>query len=87
MPGEQKRRKRKREMSEEERAQCKKGELKGDDDATRVANRQNNYNKLPASEKCVASTLVVSVDLFPLSYNQVSFCLNVWCFSPVLNRL
>jgi hypothetical protein len=22
-----------------------------------------------------------------LSYNQVSFCLNIWCFSLVLNRL
>ena len=62
MSGEQKKRKQKREMSEEERAQCKKGELKkremseekraqckkGElkkgDNATRVANRQNNYN-------------------------------------------
>jgi len=31
-------------MSEEERAQCKKGELKKNDDAIRVANCQNNYN-------------------------------------------
>jgi len=46
MPGEQKKRKQKREMSEEERAQCKKGELKEDDNATRVANCQNNYNRL-----------------------------------------
>jgi len=45
MPDEQKRRKQKREMSEEERAQCKKGELKKDDNAIRVANHQNNYNR------------------------------------------
>ena len=51
-----------------------------------VANCQNNYNKLPAFKKCVASMLVISVDLFSLLYNQVSFCLNIWCFSPVLNR-
>ncbi len=77
MPGEQKRRKQKREMSKEKRAQCKKDKLKRDDNATRVANHQNNYNKLPAFKKCVASTLVVLVDLFFLLYNQVSFCLNV----------
>jgi hypothetical protein len=35
-----------------------KGELK------RVANHQNNYNKLSVSEKCVVSTLVVLIDLF-----------------------
>jgi len=44
MSGEQKKRKQKREMSEEERAQCKKDKLKKNDNATRVANRQNNYN-------------------------------------------
>jgi len=69
MPDEQKKRKQKREMSEEERAQCKKDELKKNDDAIRVTNCQNNYNKLPASEKCVASTLVVLVNLFFLLYN------------------
>jgi len=77
MSGEQKRRKQKREMSEEKRAQCKEGELKRDDNATRVTNCQNNYNKLSASEKCVVLMLVILVDLFFLLYNQVSFCLNV----------
>jgi len=69
MLSEQKKRKQKREMSEKERAQCKKDKLKKNDNAIRVANHQNNYNKLSAFEKCVASTLVVSVDLFSLLYN------------------
>jgi len=77
MSGEQKKRKQKKEMSEEERAQCKKGKSKKSNNAIRVANCQNNYNKLSAFKKCVVSTLVVLVDLFSLSYNQVSFCLNV----------
>jgi len=69
MSGEQKRRKQKREMSEEKRAQCKKDKSKKSDNAIRVANHQNNYNKLSASEKCVVSTLVVLIDLFFLLYN------------------
>jgi len=45
MSDEQKKRKQKREMSEEERAQCKKGESKKSDNAIRVTKCQNNYNK------------------------------------------
>jgi len=45
MPGEQKKRKQKREMSEEKRAQCKNSKLKKDDNAIRVANCQNNYDR------------------------------------------
>jgi len=74
---ESKREESKREMSEEKRAQCKKDKLKKGDDAIRVVNHQNNYNKLSVSEKCVVSMLVILIDLFSLSYNQVSFCLNI----------
>jgi len=78
-------------MSKRKESKRKKCQKKKEHNAKKmnwkeVTNCQNNYNKLPASEKCVVSMLIISVNLFSLSYNQVSFCLNVQCFSPVLNH-
>jgi len=75
----------KREESKREKCQKRKEHNARKTNWRGVANHQNNYNKLSASEKCVVSTLVFLIDLFLLLYNQVSFCLNIWCFSSVLN--
>jgi len=57
MSDEQKKRKQKKEMSEEERAQYKKDKLKESDNAIRVVNHQNNYNSLTLKQLIAAMSV------------------------------